>query len=83
LPARSSSKSGATAQVVKYTGPSDERVITKADWETIDINDQDDVVWNWRNDWAVPVEDLSEVALNYVKNVDATGLKIIDAEASD
>jgi hypothetical protein len=78
LPARSSSK-----KVVKYTGSSDAREISKEDWESIDIADQDGVVWDWRNDWAVPVSKFSETALNYVKNVDASGLKIIDAEASD
>ena len=57
-------------------------MITKADWKAIDIDDQDTVTWNWRNDWAVPVEEFSEVALNYAKNVDPN-LKIIDAEASD
>jgi hypothetical protein len=78
LPARSSSK-----KVVKYTGPSDAREISKEDWETIEITDQNGVVWDWRNDWAVPVSEFSETALNYVKNVDTSGLKIIDAEASD
>jgi hypothetical protein len=78
LPARSSSKKA----VVKYTGQSDVRVITKRDWKAIDIDDQDTVVWNWRNDWAVPVTDLSEEALNYVKNVDEE-LKIIDAGSVD
>jgi hypothetical protein len=76
LPARSSSK-----KVVKYTGLSDVRVITKDDWKAIDIDDQETVVWNWKNDWAVPVADLSEGALNYAKNVDDE-LKIIDAEGS-
>jgi hypothetical protein len=77
LPARSSSK-----KVVKYTGSSDERLISEDDWKTIDIDDQGTVVWNWRNDWAVPVSEFSETALNYIKNVDASGLKIIDAGGS-
>ena len=68
-------------KVVKYTGSSDVRVITKAEWKAIDINDQDTVVWNWRNDWAVPISDLSETAINYAKNIDPE-LKIIDASAS-
>jgi predicted sulfurtransferase len=76
LPARSSSK-----KVVKYTGMSDVRVVEKNDWKAIGIDDQDTVVWDWRNDWAVPVGDLSEGALNYAKNVDDE-LKIIDAEGS-
>lgn len=80
MPARSSSKK--SDKIVKYTGTSDVRAISKADWKAIGIDDQEGVVWDWRNDWAVPVSDLSEGALNYVKNVDDTGLKIIDAEAN-
>lgn len=77
MPARSSSK-----KVVKYTGLSDVREISKASWEAIGIDDQETVVWNWKNDWAVPVADLSEGALNYAKNVDDE-LKIIDADGGD
>ena len=84
MPARSTSgrSAKATSQVVKYTGPHDVKEITKAEWEAIDIDDQDGVEWNWRNDWAIPVDQFSETALNYCKNRDPN-LKIIDAEASD
>jgi ABC-type transporter Mla MlaB component len=52
-------------------------VISRADWEAIKINDQGDVVWSWRNNWTVKVDQLSEVALNYIANVDTSGLKIL------
>jgi hypothetical protein len=81
LPARSKSTKS-TSQAVKYTGTADDKVITKADWKAIDIDDQDTVTWSWRNDWAVPVDQFTEEALNYCKNVDGA-LKIIDVEASD
>ena len=66
---------------MKYTGPYDVKIITEKDWKAIDIDDQGDVKWDWRNDWAVSVDQFSEVALNYCKNRDPN-LKIID-KASD
>jgi predicted sulfurtransferase len=67
------------AQVVKYTGRSDVRVITKEEWQSIDISDQDTVKWDWKNDWEVPVGDLSQGALNYAKNKDPE-LSIMDSD---
>ena len=82
MPRRSSSGSSRTTlKVVKYIGPYDVKIITEKDWKAIEIDDQGDVKWDWRNDWAVPVEEFSEVALNYCKNQDPN-LKIID-KASD
>lgn len=80
MAARSSSSA---KKVVKYTGQHEVRTITKDDWKAIDIDDQNTVTWSWRNDWSVPIEDLSETAVNYIKNLDTTGLKIIDVKASD
>ena len=83
MPARSARKStrSSAKTVVKYVGPYDEKIITEKDWKAIEIDDQGEVKWWWKNDWAVPVEDFTEEALNYCKNLDPN-LKIID-KASD
>jgi len=82
LPARSSGRSTkSTPKVVKYVGPCDEKIITEEDWQKIDIDDQGYVKWWWKNDWVVPVEEFTEEALNYCKNLDPN-LKITD-KASD
>jgi hypothetical protein len=55
---------------LKYTGPSDERIISRADWKSIDI-DHDDVSFNRSNGWMVPVSSITDdQALNYFLEVD-------------
>lgn len=49
---------------VQYVGLSDIRIIRKADWAIIGV-DNEDVVWNRANKWAIPVSQLSAEVLNY------------------
>lgn len=64
-------------QVVKYVGGADERSISAADWRSIDVQDQDKVVWNARNRHQVRVSELSKGALDYLAT--DSGFKLQDA----
>lgn len=70
-----------SGQVVAYVGTADEVKISAADWKSIGVEDQKQVVWDSSNRHQVPVSELAQGALNYldqsddrfvVKNVDVT-----------
>lgn len=54
-----------SGKVVHYIGKADERHITKPSWESIGVNDQEDVVWHQANRFRVATKDLSKTALEY------------------
>lgn len=68
----------AREKVVRYTGRSDKRIITRADWESLRIKGQDTVEFNVINDYELPASDFSPAALRYADKVDP-GLKVIEA----
>lgn len=70
-------------KVVKYDGGHSERVIEARHWKAAGVEDQGTVRWTPLNDWTVDASELSETALNYVKNVDKTGLTIVEVESSE
>lgn len=68
----------ASGKVVKYIGTADVREIDKAGWDNAGVTDQNKVVWNRKNKWTVPVEDLSDAAVAYCDN-DDSGFAVVDA----
>ena len=72
-----------TKKVVKYEGPHNERVIEARDWRSAGVEGQGKIVWGPLNDWTVDASDLNQTALNYVKNVDQTGLVITEVEVDE
>ena len=70
----------ASAKVVKYVGTADIREIDKAGWANADVNDQNKVVWNRKNNWSVSVADLSDDAVAYCDEQD-DGFVVVDANA--
>lgn len=70
-------------KVVKYEGPHGVREISAAAWRQAGVEDQKAVSWNPLNDWTVDASELNETALNYVKNVDQSGLKIAEVEVTE
>lgn len=73
----------ATRKVVKYEGQHNERVIEAAHWRQAGVEDQGKIVWGPLNDWIVDAGELSETALNYIKNVDQTDLVIKEVEVTE
>lgn len=60
-----------SGRMVKYVaGTAHERVITKREWAAIDV-DNETTVWDASNRYALPVEDFSEGALEYLDKADA------------
>lgn len=79
-PQSSSATKVASGKVVKYVGTADVREIDKAGWENAGVTDQNKVVWNKKNRWTVPVEDLSDAAVAYCDDQDS-GFAVVDADA--
>ena len=69
----------ASGKVVKYIGTADTRRISASDWKSIDVEDQNQVVWDKSNKFTVQAADLTEAALNYLAT--DSGFVISDAEA--
>ena len=65
------------AQVVKYVGTADERVISAADWSSVGAEEQKQVKWDRSNRFQVPVDELSKAALEYIAT--DSGFKVQDA----
>lgn len=61
-------------KVVRYAlaGAGITRSISKADWESIKIKDQEAVEFNVINDFTLPASDFSAAALRYADKVDST-----------
>ena len=51
---------------VRYIGTSDSRAITASDWESLGI-EQDDIVWDASNDRTVPIDVISDGALQFLE----------------
>lgn len=69
----------ASGKVVQYVGTADVRIIDKAGWDNAGVRDQNKVVWDKKNKWTVPVEDLSDAAVAYCDEEDS-GFVVKDAE---
>lgn len=54
---------------IRYVGDATNRVISKADWKSLDI-EADTMEWSLANDFRLPVEGLSEQQLTYLLKVD-------------
>lgn len=52
---------------IKYTGTSDVREITKAQWAKAGVEDQNLVRWSAENDYTVKTSDLSKEALKVLE----------------
>lgn len=68
-----------TVKGIKYTGRSDVREITKAQWAKAGVEGQETVRWTAENDFTVKESDLSKEALKVLER-DAE-LKSVDVEA--
>lgn len=66
-----------SGKVARYVGTADVREIDKAGWDNAGVTDQNKVVWNRRNNWEVPLADLSDSAIAYLDN-DDDGFVIVD-----
>ena len=75
--AEAETTAAATEKVVKYIGTADERSISAADWKSIEVEDQKQVVWNRRNKFTVPASELTEAALRYLDE-DDSGFVVTD-----
>ena len=53
------------------------RTITKEDWESIGIKDQDEVSFNVINNFTLPTSDFTREALRYCAKVDS-GLEVVE-----
>jgi hypothetical protein len=60
-----------SSKVVKYIGTADVRKISAADWRSIDVEDQMQVVWDKSNKFQVPVSELTEAAVKYLDENDS------------
>lgn len=49
---------------IQYVGSSHRRGLTREDFESVGVSDQEDVYWDRGNDWRVPRGDLSDDAYN-------------------
>ena len=67
------------AKGVKYTGRSDVREITKAQWAKAGVEGQETVRWTAENDFTVPESDLNAKALKVLEQ--DSELKSVDVEA--
>lgn len=72
-----------TKQVVKYEGLHSERVIEARDWKQAGVEDQQKTVWDALNDWQIDASEFTDRALNYVKNLDQTGLVVKEVEVPE
>ena len=68
-----------TVKAVRYVGTADVREITKAQWASIGVDDQDKTVWSAQNDFTIKASDLSEKALAYFAKDD--GFKVVEIKA--
>lgn len=68
-----------SGKVVRYIGTADVREIDKAGWDNAGVTDQNKVVWNRKNNWTVPVEDLSDAAVAYADEQDS-GFVVTDLD---
>lgn len=64
--------------VLIYTGGATKRSISKSEWESVDIT-QDDTVWNKLNRHRCLVGDISPEALEYLLTVHADEFRVAEA----
>jgi hypothetical protein len=77
--AQTAPKTVKTVKAIKYVGRHDVRKITKAQWASIGVDDQNEVVWDAKNGHTVKESDLSKKALAYFEK--DPGFKSVDVEA--
>ena len=70
----------ASGKVVVYVGTADIRTIDKAAWDAVGVKDQGKVEWSRKNNFSVPVADLSDAAVAYCEEQDK-GFVVKDAPA--
>ena len=63
-------------RVVKYVGTADVRIISRADWDNVDV-DHDEVRWDKSNKWQIDASKFSDDALVYLDE-DDDGFVIVD-----
>lgn len=68
-----------SGKVVVYVGSADVRSIDKAAWDAVGVKDQNKVVWDKKNNFTVPVADLSDAAVAYCDEQDK-GFVVRDAQ---
>lgn len=66
-----------SSKVAKYIGTADVRKISAADWRSIGIEEQTQVVWDKSNGFQVSVSELTEAAVKYLDETDS-GFVIAD-----
>lgn len=69
----------ASGKVAKYVGTANRRKISAADWNSIGVEDQKQVVWDKDNKFTVPVSDLQPGAVKYLDETDS-GFVVTDAD---
>lgn len=72
-------KKVASPKVVRYIGTSDVRIINHEAWKNVNVEDQNQIVWDKSNRWEVSVEDLSESAIAYLTETDGETFVLVDA----
>lgn len=63
-------------RVVKYVGTADVRIISRADWDNVDV-DHEEVRWDRSNRWQIDASKFSDAALVYLDE-DDDGFVIVD-----
>lgn len=69
----------ADGRSIKYVGNADVRKISKSDWASVGVEDQEQVVWDASNNFTVAAADLKPAALDYFQK-DA-GFKVVEPQA--
>lgn len=59
-----------TQTVVRYIGGADIRIIDKASWAQVGV-EQDKVSWDASNQWTIPASSLSKEAVEYCRTQDS------------
>lgn len=81
-PAKAASKSAdAPLKDVKYIGQASLRTISEAEWLELGI-EHEAVEWNFRNNFRVPVEELTDGARKYLLKTDGR-FELVDAELEE